>query len=86
MCITAVLSRVHPPGQPDPNAVANIRNAREAGIEYVDVYIFPCPKCSKSASEQVKEMGRSAHVVHCKLSPEGGLILTQWTLFQWGQK
>ena len=45
-------------GSPDPNAPDTIRNAHEAGIKNVDVYIFPCPKCSKSASDQVKEMGK----------------------------
>lgn len=44
-------------GSVDPNAVVNIKNARAAGIPYVDVYLFPCPKCAKSASEQVDEMG-----------------------------
>ena len=49
-------------GRVDPNAVANIKNALEAGIQYVDVYLFPCPKCGTSASEQVDEMGRSRHL------------------------
>ena len=44
-------------GRPDPNAVHTVANAHAAGIQYVDVYIFPCPKCSKSAADQVKEMG-----------------------------
>ena len=44
-------------GQPDPNAIHTIANAREAGFKYIDVYMFPCPKCSKSASQQVEEMG-----------------------------
>ena len=44
-------------GEPDPDAIHTIANARDAGFEYIDVYMFPCPKCGKSASEQVKEMG-----------------------------
>ncbi|XP_065895312.1 probable GH family 25 lysozyme 2 [Dysidea avara] len=43
-------------GHPDSNAIHTIANAREAGFQYIDVYLFPCPKCSKSASEQVSEM------------------------------
>ena len=43
-------------GQPDPNAPQTIANARAAGIPYVDVYMFPCPTCSASAGEQVREM------------------------------
>jgi hypothetical protein len=43
-------------GAPDPNAAVNIQNARDAGFQYVDVYMFPCPQCSKSATDQVKEM------------------------------
>ena len=44
-------------GHVDSNAPQTIANARAAGIEYVDVYLFPCPRCSKSASAQVEEMG-----------------------------
>ncbi len=44
-------------GQPDGAASQTISNARKAGFEFVDVYLFPCPKCSKSASTQVNEMG-----------------------------
>ena len=46
-------------GQPDPNAPQTIANARAAGIFNVDVYMFPCPNCIKSAGEQVKEMVNS---------------------------
>eukprot|EP00731_Ephydatia_muelleri_P036094 Em0201g2a len=42
-------------GTPDKNAPATIANARAAGMKYVDVYLFPCPKCSKTASQQVEE-------------------------------
>ena len=44
-------------GSPDPDAIHTIANARQAGFKYIDVYLFPCPRCSKSASEQVDEMG-----------------------------
>lgn len=46
-------------GKPDSDAIHTIANAREAGFENIDVYMFPCPRCSKSASEQVREMGKS---------------------------
>ena len=49
-------------GEPDPNAIHTIANARDAGFEYIDVYMFPCPKCGKSASEQVKEMGKYSYL------------------------
>ena len=45
-------------GEPDSDAIHTIANAREAGFEYIDVYMFPCPRCAKSASEQVREMGK----------------------------
>ena len=45
-------------GEPDRAASATIANARAAGFQYVDVYMFPCPRCSKSAREQVSEMGK----------------------------
>ena len=45
-------------GKPDSNAIRTIVNARNAGFQYTDVYMFPCPKCSKSATEQVQEMSK----------------------------
>lgn len=45
-------------GSPDPDAIHTIANAREAGFKYIDVYMFPCPKCAKSATTQVDEMGK----------------------------
>ena len=45
-------------GHVDYNAPQTIANAKAAGINYVDVYMFPCPRCSKSASTQVEEMGQ----------------------------
>lgn len=41
---------------PDGNAIHTIANAHQAGIEYVDVYMFPSPTCSKSAAQQVSDM------------------------------
>ena len=38
----------------DSNAINNIKNARAAGIQYVDVYMFPCR--GKSASDQVSDL------------------------------
>ena len=35
----------------DNNGPANVRNARAAGIPYVDVYMFPCR--AKPAADQV---------------------------------
>ena len=46
-------------GTPDSDAIHTIANARQAGFKYIDVYMFPCPKCNKSASKQVDEMGKS---------------------------
>ena len=45
-------------GEPDTDAIHTIANARDAGFEYIDVYMFPCPRCEKSASRQVTEMGK----------------------------
>ncbi len=44
-------------GEPDRSASSTITNAKAAGFNNVDVYMFPCPKCSKSARDQVSEMG-----------------------------
>merc|ERR1711871_198318 len=38
-------------GRVDPNAAASIKNARAAGIQYVDAYIFPCFKCGNPAGQ-----------------------------------
>ena len=46
-------------GAPDGNAIHTIANAHQAGIEYIDVYMFPSPRCSKSAAQQVSDMGKS---------------------------
>ena len=46
-------------GVSDSNASATIANARSVGLKNVDVYLFPCPKCDKSASDQVSEMGKT---------------------------
>ena len=45
-------------GEPDPAAASTIANAKAAGIENIDVYMFPCPKCSKTIKDQVDEMGK----------------------------
>lgn len=41
-------------GAVDPNAKAMISLARKAGIDFVDVYMFPCP--TKDPETQVDEM------------------------------
>ncbi len=41
-------------GDHDANGAQNIKNARAAGIKYVDYYIFPCPKCYATGAQQVQ--------------------------------
>ena len=41
-------------GDFDSNAIYNVRNARSAGIPYVDIYMFPC--AGKSAVNQVADL------------------------------
>eukprot|EP01105_Mastigella_eilhardi_P015705 TRINITY_DN3593_c0_g1_i3.p1 TRINITY_DN3593_c0_g1~~TRINITY_DN3593_c0_g1_i3.p1 ORF type:complete len:125 (-),score=30.43 TRINITY_DN3593_c0_g1_i3:74-421(-) len=41
-------------GHTDSNCAQSIRNAKAAGIQYVDVYIFPCPTCGSSGASQVQ--------------------------------
>ena len=38
-------------GSVDPNGAATIRAAREAGIKYVDGYIFPCATCGSPEAQ-----------------------------------
>ncbi|EGC34142.1 hypothetical protein DICPUDRAFT_88463 [Dictyostelium purpureum] len=40
-------------GQVDPNGPHSVYNARDAGIEYVDVYLFPCFSCGNGAGQAV---------------------------------
>ena len=55
--ISFVVSRAfHSTGNVDTAACGTLRNAMNAGIDTRDVYMFPCPTCTKSASEQVSEM------------------------------
>ena len=39
-------------------AINDSIGAYEAGFDNFDVYLSPCPKCNKIASQQVQEMGR----------------------------
>lgn len=43
-------------GQVDSNVCTNLNNAKTAGMTKRDVYIFPCPKCSKTATTQMTEL------------------------------
>lgn len=43
-------------GKVDPNVCTNLNNAKSAGIPYRDVYLFPCPTCSSSASSQLSSL------------------------------
>jgi hypothetical protein len=43
-------------GYVDTNVCGTLTNAQKAGIKHLDVYLFPCPTCSKSASTQMSEL------------------------------
>ncbi|EGC32614.1 hypothetical protein DICPUDRAFT_81570 [Dictyostelium purpureum] len=40
-------------GEIDPNGAQSIINARDAGVEYVDSYLFPCSSCGNGAGQAV---------------------------------
>jgi len=42
-------------GNVDPNGPHTVYNAWDGGMSAVDVYMFPCPTCGKSAATQVTE-------------------------------
>jgi hypothetical protein len=44
-------------GSVNEYAINNSIGAWEAGFDNFDVYLSPCPKCNKTASQQVQEMG-----------------------------
>jgi len=43
-------------GSVDPSVCTSIIAAKNAGVKVRDTYIFPCPKCSKSAATQINEL------------------------------
>lgn len=43
-------------GKVDPNVCKSLTAAQSAGIPIRDVYLFPCPTCSKSAATQMSEL------------------------------
>ena len=45
-------------GNVNPYAISNSIGAYEAGFDNFDMYLSPCPKCNKSATQQVQEMGK----------------------------
>ena len=46
----------HSSGSVDTAVCTTINHAKKSGIKGRDAYLFPCPTCSKSASDQVKEL------------------------------
>ena len=54
---TTVIARAwHSSGTVDTAACTSLNNAKSAGILNRDVYMFPCPTCSSSASTQLNSM------------------------------
>ena len=51
-------------GTVNPYAVNDSTGAYEAGFDNFDVYLSPCPKCNKTASQQAQEMGKSSSSAH----------------------
>jgi len=43
-------------GSVDTNVCSNLKNAQSAGIATRDVYLFPCPTCSRSAAGQLSDL------------------------------
>eukprot|EP01091_Cochliopodium_minus_P000511 TRINITY_DN10467_c0_g1_i1.p1 TRINITY_DN10467_c0_g1~~TRINITY_DN10467_c0_g1_i1.p1 ORF type:complete len:232 (+),score=52.02 TRINITY_DN10467_c0_g1_i1:36-698(+) len=43
-------------GQVDSNVVPTVANAWAGGMSHVDVYMFPCPTCSESATNQFQDL------------------------------
>lgn len=50
----AIIRTWHSYGKVDDSGIQSIKNARSAGISYVDAYLFPCR--SKRADVQVADM------------------------------
>ena len=53
---TVIVRAWHSSGSYDTAACGSLNNAKSAGIPNRDVYMFPCPTCSASASSQLNTM------------------------------
>ena len=54
----AILQGYRSNGSINHNALVDNDEAHVAGYTNFDVYMSPCPRCNKSASQQVQEMGK----------------------------
>lgn len=55
--VSMVIARAfHSTGTIDTSACSTLNNAKTESIAYRDVYMFPCPTCSASASSQLSTM------------------------------
>jgi hypothetical protein len=46
-------------GKVDPNCAASVNNAWSGGMDHVDIYMFPCPKCG-NAKGQIQTLYNAA--------------------------
>ncbi|ELR21707.1 glycosyl hydrolase [Acanthamoeba castellanii str. Neff] len=53
-------------GQVDSVGPHTIYNAWAGGMSHVDVYMFPCPQCGKSAATQVQEAVQNLRNYNCQ--------------------
>jgi hypothetical protein len=64
-------------GNVDTQVCTSIINAYNAGVKVRDVYLFPCPTCSKSASTQMSELVSYLNG-HCKSQWSGRVWLVNY--------
>jgi len=63
-------------GQVDPNVVNNIQNARAAGFQNVDVYLFPCVSCG-NPQQQITDLYNAIS------GQSYGMIWLDIEIYQW---
>ena len=56
-----ILQGYYSNGSVNRNAVIDNEEAYGAGYDNFDIYMSPCLRCNKSASQQVQEMGKLNH-------------------------
>lgn len=61
-------------GAVDTNVCGTLTNSKNAGIAHRDVYLFPCPTCSKTADQQMVELVNYLNS-NCKSSWSGRVWL-----------